>query len=157
MTILFSNLYPCLIQMELLTDPTDVVFLDMILIEYGIGLIRFLILRYMGQEKLSSKPIKLIKFSYLLIFMLIQRKKEYLLMDVKINLIHIFAVKFHFYFGKMSQILTIINVILWWEQEDKEPLVYLYIVNLISIIAIRYSIHFVVLRNKKYIIHQKII
>jgi hypothetical protein len=57
----------------------------------------------------------------------------------------------------MSQILTIINVILWWEQEDKEPLVYLYIVNLISIIAIRYSIHFVVLRNKKYIIHQKII
>ena len=90
--------------------PIDAVFLDMILIEYGIELIRSLILRFSEQEKLSLRLIKLIKYSCSLIFMPILRKKEYLLMGVKINLIHISAVKFLLYFGKMFQILTIINV-----------------------------------------------
>lgn len=55
------------------------------------------------------------------------RKKEYSYTDAKTKTILIYADSSRFFFGKMSQILTIISAILWWERADKELLVYIFI------------------------------
>lgn len=125
-TILFSNLCPCSTPMESLMDLIDAVFLDMILIEFGIELIKFLIPKFMELEKLYFKQAKWKKYSCLLIFMLILKRKEYSYMAAKTKIILIFVDRFLFYFGRMSVISITTNVTLWCEQEDKEHLAYIF-------------------------------
>ena len=83
----------------------------MILIEFGIELIKFLIQKYMGLERQYSRQVRFRKYFSLQIYMPIPKRKVFLSMGAKIKIIPIFVVKFHSCFGKMFVTLTTINVI----------------------------------------------
>lgn len=64
-------------------------------------------------------------------------------MDVKAKITPIYVDKYRFYSGRLFPILSIINVILWWKQEDRVHLDCTFIVSLTLIIVIPSSIRFV--------------
>ncbi len=81
----------------------------MILIEFGIELIKFLIQKYMGLGRQYSRQVKYRKYFSLQICMPIPKRKVFLSTDAKIRIILTFADRFHSYFGKMfgAKLVTI--------------------------------------------------
>jgi hypothetical protein len=132
----------------------DVVYREMIWIEFGIVQIETIIRRFISW---GNRYWILEKFSCISICMRILRRKVFSCMAVKIEIILIFVDKCLSFYGKTCLILTTINAILVSKQEDREHRGWIFGNRWVLTIAILWNILFVDRSKIKFILLSKII